>query len=126
WTRLMSNGWVIRSSFELGRCEEPSCGAAQGFATTSVDPGSRPGSGVACREHPFTFDEGHLAASLGDLLGRMREEVAVDDGQIRALADLDGARLAVEVVHESGPDREGGDRRLQVEPLLREEHLAAV
>ena len=78
----MSNGSVIGSSFDLRRCEEPSCGAADRFATTTVDPGSGAGTGsrVGRGEDPLTLDERHLAPSLGDLPGRVREHVAVDHG----------------------------------------------
>src|SRR5512132_2315690 len=114
----MSNGWLIGPPSIRG-CGQSSCEAAQRFATSSVYPGSRVSSRVRLGEDPPTLDERQLASCLGDLVRRVREEVAVEGGQIRELADLDRARLPVEVVRERGPGREGSDRRRQVEPLIR-------
>src|SRR5258706_6004461 len=76
-------------------------------------------------EHRRSADECPEHPSVADRPGLRCEQVAIDHGQVRELADRDRAGLRVEVVH---PRRAGGecaDPFGQVQRLVGQERLAA-
>src|SRR5262245_41774107 len=109
----MSKGWVIVGSSPAdARAPER---RASGRYRASAGPGqatTRPDLRSG-RVGPFVdrdaLHEGRVDARVRDLLGRLGEQVAIDDRDVGVLADLDRAGDVVEVVHVRGADRERGE-----------------
>src|SRR5262245_24982836 len=118
----MSNGWVIEGSSRAGArapCRRGSgrYRASAGPAQATTQPDFR-SVGAGSLVDGDALDERRVHPRVGDLLGRMGEQVAIEDREIGVLADLDRAGDVVEVVHVRRADRERGERGREVESLL--------
>src|SRR5688572_12833809 len=72
--------------------------------------GDRKSARAGTLVHRDALDEGGVDLCVGDLVDRVREQIAVHHHEIGVLPDLDRAGDLIEVVHVGRPHREGRER----------------
>src|SRR4051794_29695257 len=100
WTRRSPAAWLTVPPRRL-RAGPVRRGACFG----SIAAGRGSGQRGRVLEHGLALDERHDDPGVADRTGVRGEDVAVEDREVRELADLDRARLGVEMVDPRRADR---------------------